>query len=461
MLCYLAVLAALIWEWAGGTAPFLAPPLERGPGFGHKRLSVAPLVAAIVVLFLCELALVAFSAHADGTALRTLGFPLEIIEDRGVPITGRREAVSIAMFAVVLLQAFALFRLYRVLTCVGRKADVTTVAIGAGAMILASLLAPALSSADMYAYAGDAILGTAAYNPPAHPFHGEYTVISAWWRHHMEATPYGPLWLAYDRTLLSLAPTLLAKIELTRILGAVWFAVTLACASRRVSPATLAVLALNPALLSQFVANGHNDIVAIALIMLGLTVAESMPAVQVALGIAAALVKLPFVLVALVALSGSLRTRLVAAAMLVAGTIAASYLFGGHAYVDALMQHVNDRQNAYGWPHKLVAVAAFLAIGAALLRQAWSRTAAFTFAGLGAVIFPWYAAWGLPYALASRSLAGFLIALPIAGFLFETVLDTRLALAATIFVLCILSIRALSIERAKAATRHSTSPAKS
>src|ERR1700722_7752980 len=141
MLCYFAVLSALIWEWAGGTASFVSGATERGPGFGHRKLAVAPLVAGIVLLFVAELAMVAVSAHADGAALRSGGYPLEIMDDRNVALTWRREAVSLAAFAVILLQAFGLYRLYRVLSCIGRPQDVATVALGACAMIFAAVLA--------------------------------------------------------------------------------------------------------------------------------------------------------------------------------------------------------------------------------------------------------------------------------------------------------------------------------
>jgi hypothetical protein len=196
-----------------------------------------------------------------------------------------------------------------------------------------------------------------------------------------------------------------------------------------------------------FAANGHNDIIALALIVAALTLAEEKPALQVALGIAAALVKLPFVLVAVVALGGSLRPRLVAALVLLMGTAGFSFLLGGQPYIDALLQHTGQRAGAYGWPHTLVQVITLVAIAVALFRQKWSRTAAFTFASLGAVIFPWYAAWGMPYAIAGRALTGFLVALPIASFLFDTTFDTRPALGLTIAVLCYLAIRTTLLGR--------------
>ena len=133
-------------------------------------------------------------------------------------------------------------------------------------MLAAALRTPATTSQDLYLYVGFAHLGSAAYAPPAVPFAGEFRAVNRLWGLPMLSSAYGPLWIALSRASLYAGDSLGAQVEAFRAAGAIFFC---ACTGLlflgRRDVATTTLFALNPALIQQYVADGHNDVFALAL----------------------------------------------------------------------------------------------------------------------------------------------------------------------------------------------------
>jgi hypothetical protein len=113
-------------------------------------------------------------------------------------------------------------------------------------------------------------------------------------------------------------------------------------------------------------------------------------------------------------------TRLALAAAAVAIVLAGSAVFGGVPYARALyyVSHMyHFQRNALGTAlHYALASLAVVGTALALLFGVWLRAAAWSFVALGVNYYSWYAAWGLPFILASRRyVAVFLISLPVVG----------------------------------------------
>ncbi len=67
--------------------------------------------------------------------------------------------------------------------------------------------------------------------------------------------------------------------------------------------------------------------------------------------------------------------------------------------------------------HGLALAAVFVTTGLALWSRRYIVTGAWTFLPFGAVVLPWYAVWGFPYAILQRTfLPIFLITLPALAF---------------------------------------------
>jgi hypothetical protein len=317
-----------------------------------------------------------------------------------------------------------------------------------------AVAAPALASADVYSNAGYALLGLTAYHPPPSPFPNGFDVINDWWGTPMVPSPYGPLWIGVARieTFFGGA-TLLGKLIALRAFGMLAFAATLYALRRlRLPVAVLAIAACNPMLWMQVVSNAHNDGFAMMLIAASALAVTASPIVCAAFVVAAGLVKLPYLFLGLALFARIVDTRkrlLLAAATAVAG-LAASWAFGGAAYLNALGVHLGSRSPFLSPLHALVALVAVAALLLAVVRRTWIRGAEFTMPALAAGLFPWYLLWGFPYVLTRpNALAGYLILLPIAAAAVDTVfyrpwLEALFVLAGVVFAF-------LSLRRARPA----------
>ncbi|MGR4065640.1 MAG: hypothetical protein ACLQPV_09385 [Vulcanimicrobiaceae bacterium] len=370
-------------------------------------------VAFLVAAYAAQIALEFWAAtHVWGRPPSSVPLPIPVVT-RGMAHPAVVGTLTIALAAA---QSYALLALYR------SRAKVAPVAAGFAAMLLLSLAAPALTNADAYAYVGNALLGAAAYAPPATAFPEAYRAINAFWHVPMTPTTYGPLWLVVVRAATSIAPTLAGKLFALRAYGAVLFVAMVAGLRVLGLPLRLiAVVALNPAMQLEFVANAHNDMTAIVLIVAAACCARALPLASAVLIVAAGMVKVPYVLLGLPVLAAvrDVRVRAAMALGAIASVAALSWATGGAPYLHALTSHVagSPSQDAI---HVVAALAALAALVVALMGGRRLRAAVWLMPALGAYVDSWYLMWGFPYALGRRRvLASFAIWFPLVAALVD------------------------------------------
>jgi hypothetical protein len=280
----------------------------------------------------------------------------------------------------------------------------------AGALALAwmlgvSLVAP--TDGDAWPYVGYGIVPTLhqAYEMPSQAFSGDFHKINEEWGTPVLPSIYGPVWNGYLHLLVGHAPTLAVGVALLKV-GAIvfFFGFLFLCARLGAPPALIAVIAVNPCFVSEYVGGVHNDLPATVLALLALLALQSrrvLPAIV--LLAAAALIKITFFAVALTVLAGhgTLRQRLLWLGGVLALT-GAGVAYGGTPFLHA-MALVGG-----GWlhaPRKLMelhaaafGVAAF-AIVAAFIGNRVYPGAVWSLSTLNAMFYSWYQAWGIPYAM--------------------------------------------------------------
>jgi len=127
-----------------------------------------------------------------------------------------------------------------------------------------------------------------------------------------------------------LPATLLGKILALRVFGALLMAsLLIAMRALGLPRRFLTVTALNPGLMFQFVANAHNDLIAILIVTLAAAVIRRSPTAGVGLIAVAGLVKIPFVLLGLPVLAvlrPAARTRYVGGVAAIVAVLVVSWL---------------------------------------------------------------------------------------------------------------------------------------
>jgi len=283
-----------------------------------------------------------------------------------------------------------------------------------------AVVAPAMSTTDPYEFVAAGMLGFGAYAPPHGAFAG--TAYAAIYPHiPMEGVIYGPLWLSIDTATTFFAPTILAKLIALRLLNALLL-VGLIAALRwaRVPRTALALVAVNPALWFYVVLNPHADIEGLFAAVAALGFAQrNKRAAATLLVIAAGLIKFPFVIAGAAAFAplASVRLRLALWSAAVGAVLLASYLFGGPRMLQGLLHQAGNyanRAHASGGDEHvwMIPVACALMLAFVVFRFGVAGLA-WLFAQLSPLAEPWYLLWGLPFALASRTLVVFLVPLPL------------------------------------------------
>jgi hypothetical protein len=441
---YLVMLA--LWL-AGARREHEAPR----PVQAKTRAPLAPLALAGIAaaaLFVVQLVVIDLAAREQQPFPDWFArLPLLPIDDRAPLFAHTAPWVSDSALLLALAQSAVLFVLLRLLR--GNRLPPGGWVVLAScclSMLGAALLSRGLTSSDLYAYVGSARLAGEAYAPPSARFGGGFGVVN-----ELEGVPilpaaYGPLWLALARAATSAGTSLAGQLEALRFLGAALFVVSIPLLrAARFDAATIALFALNPALVGEFVANGHNDIAPFALTLAAFAAAPRRPYAAVACAAAAGAMKLPFLAIAPLAFAATaeVRPRLLYAAATVGLALLSSVLFGGQAYFEAL----HRTSQLYPPPQHVPTVFLYIASAAAALSATalalWRRrfipTASWSFSSLATALFPWYLIWGLPYALAERRCAGiFLASLPLAALLLSRVYAPTVPYyLLTIAILCI------------------------
>ncbi len=397
---YIAALAMLVFELRGASmAPSVAVPRWRAWCW----------VATLLVAYAAQLEVVRYAALSLASSNQWRSqLPIPVAE-HGM---GHPDLVEATLLCLALYESFVLYALYR--TMPSRRVIVG----GAALMVALSIAAPAFISPDAYAYVGDALLGLRAYAPPRSDFTAEYGLINRFFAAPMLPAPYGPLWIAVARLVTGIAPTLLTKLIALRLLGAASFLALLAALKAYgVRPRLLAVAALNPAIAQQYIADAHNDLLGIALVVAAAALARQRRAL-IASGITAAagLVKLPFTVLALPIFAAVKPRwlRYACAAGAIALAIAISWWGAGAAYFRGLNVHVPAPGPVYAL-NVAVSLAALFLLGLATIGGRRFYSAVWLIAMMSSYVATWYVAYGLPYALARhRIIAYLLIALPFA-----------------------------------------------
>jgi hypothetical protein len=316
------------------------------------------------------------------------------------------------------LQSGALALLYVSLASRPERRRDLALVIGGTAVMLAGALCFLNTGGDILAYVGSALLAH-PYAPERVRFSGEFAVINGLWRYPLLPSPYGPVWTTLTHFIVVPFHTLRGAMLALQFVEAAAFLGTIALLrGRGVPPATVAVLALNPFIVETYVAEGHNDLIASALVFAGCFV--SAPA-AVAAVIAAGGMKFPLAVLGLCAFARfeSARTRWICAGAVMAGSVVL-VLLAGPNYLPA----IRTVAEAYWQPlppvvQALHVACAMLAVAFVIAGLSGKRLpAGGAWCGIALAQYPLYnyLVWGMPFASASGALAVFLITLPYAGF---------------------------------------------
>jgi len=418
-------LSALALVLAGFLRPRIPAEAEQSAPPGQPPFAlVALLCALLTALFLVQLRAIEITVVTQWPFPRAYaGLPLVPIDELP-PFSLIPPWFSTTVLVLTLAETAVLFALYRAL--LGRRLTLATgacIGISCAVMLAAALRTPAVTSGDVYLYVAYAHLGFSAYAPADVPFSGEFGVLNNMWGLPILPAAYGPLWIGFARLSLLAGPTLGAQLAFFRIAGALFFCACLwLVAVLRRDAAAVALFALNPALLEQYVADSHNDLFGLALTLLAFLAVRRNTAAAIILVAAAGAAKLPYALIgslAFVTLPAPAR-RMLPAALAIGLGVGASELFsGGHyllsaAHVAKLYAYRDALTEAVRFAVAAVAVAA---VAVALATRRLNRGASWSFMALGTELFPWYAAWGIPYALLEDSwFCVYLLSLPLVAF---------------------------------------------
>jgi hypothetical protein len=344
-----------------------------------------------------------------------------------------------------------------------RRRIFAIVLAGACAMACVALNAR-LAGPDIYAIVAFGLMAQ-PYDPAGAIMPGPDRVIDAVRGSTLVPSPYGPAWNAFAHVLARSSDALGAQVFAFRAAGAVALLAAGAAltALRRWDAAALVVL--NPLLWEFNVAEGHNDVFGIALVLLALAVRRRSTLAAIALVALAGAVKFPFIVVgiAIFAEVPVLRTRLAYAACAAAGAIGLSVAFGGRDYLGALRRtaelYAQRNAPAVDLAHALLGAVAFAAVALLLVRCRHLWGASWSFAALGQVAAPWYFGWGIPYAvLHDRYGPPYLAALPATGYI-ATLLFDETPLSASVRILLVGSLLALQIAGLRPRPRSDSSSA--
>jgi hypothetical protein len=417
-----AAFVLTLWEALGRRLPDWS---------GFRAPQVTPRAAALAALLLVSgfaqsLFLLAYQSGHDGLRPGWIeAAPFRFVDD-AYPFGPEHGLISLAALGLAVMQTVGFGSL--VLGVAQRESmSRRLVPFVAGILAILAIWSPAVSSGDVFGYVGLGMLGSHVFERPAHFFTGEYAALFD--GYPLRPTIYGPLWVALNAAVVALGGTFAAKVLALRAFGAVLLGALAWLVMRLTrSRAMVAAVLLNPMLWLQFVANAHNDVLAVTLIVAALVLlAQRRPAWAMALVGAAGLVKLPFLVVGAVAF-GRLGTRraFLYAAGACALCLALSALFGGRPYFDALLATARGR-GAFMDPVMQAAKAALAlaALGSTLfvlLRGRYPSFAGWLYPALAPVLFPWYLIWAVPYALAAEAGAlTTLLVLPVLGTLCDTI----------------------------------------
>ncbi|HEX3670379.1 MAG TPA: hypothetical protein VHT92_01610 [Candidatus Cybelea sp.] len=298
-----------------------------------------------------------------------------------------------------------------------RPLPLTTLLLAAGGGLALAWLAPVLFSSDVYAYAAYGEMARIGLNPYARIHETPDYIVRAAQAQWITAFPicvYGPAFVEFARALV----TALSPIGLRAILDAFRAAASiglLLCVplaygafggNRSARLRSAAVIALNPAAI-WCAAEGHNDAIALAIVLLGFAlVRRRLSSAGAAVVALSALVKAPGAAAAIAVAAADRRARLGALAGLAVAAIFSRPLFAGiatnlaphgtyapQASLQAIFAPVSP---ILAWFAAAATCALLAANGALLIRRRSNE--GYIWFGLAAWVlipnpYPWYGIW--------------------------------------------------------------------
>jgi hypothetical protein len=297
---------------------------------------------------------------------------------------------------------------------------VVTVMLGAAAMGFASLQA-IVAGPDIFSYIGLG-LSQSPYDPGRVPLPHADMLIANVWGYPLLPSPYGPVWNLIAHVVASSFVSLPAQALAFRVLGIVGICVSAAMLYRISGPLVAFVFALNPPLWQMYVAEAHNDIVAISLVLIAIACRRRAILAIVFVALAGA-VKLPFLIIGVVATSHDpqFRTRLWRSTLGVGAGVSLSLALGGIAYVHAMrriaMIYTHQLPLYVNLLHVALGIVAIGALAAVVISRRYVWGAPWSFVAFAQFTSWQYLGWGIPYAILDKTKgAVYLISLPLAWY---------------------------------------------
>ncbi len=407
---------------------------SRRAAFEH-RIAASPFwIFPLALLGLSDVVmrLVAHARALDATPLPASNLPLAFVYVRDPLWRDAYAHVATLVFLAVCAQSLMLALTYMRV----RARPLAPIDLAIGGLAVVAFLADALGarvleSTDMYSYVANAHLGMArSYGTAITIDDPALRAVTTLTWGTLPPSPYGPLWHVYNRAIADVATLGDALLRLRLANVCAILALIAGLLAARVSHAAIAIVAFNPYLYAQFVVNGHNDLLPVVALVLGIVFVRRSIWLTVIATIAAGLVKLPLAFVGLATFLAirSARTRIALGIGTLAAIVGMSLGVGGRAYVAALTfasQKATGTATGDGVLHAVVVALALgsLAFAFATRRRYWP--AALGVPTLGAFFYPWYLLWLVPLAFARRdAVAPIVVGFPVVGLLLSDVFFT-------------------------------------
>ena len=352
----------------------------------------------------------------------TVPQPLNVVTDWGAAAAVPLAAVIAAIAAGASAYCYALRR--------ARPLPLLGIVLASGAAMAIAFCVPVLFSSDVYAYAAYGEMARLGMNPYAHPPAGtDDPIVRAAQLQWITAFPicvYGPAFVAFARVVMSALAGLsfLAQLDAFRVAACASLLACIAIAyscypgDRVARLRSAAAIGLNPVAIWSAV-EGHNDALALAVVLAGFTLARRSPAIGAAVAALSATIKAPGAAAAIAYAVVERRARLGAAAgVAIAAFFSMPLLRGvagdlaphGHYAPAVSLQAVFAPLGPLPALVIALAVSAVLAIrGLALIRAAANEGWVWLAIAGWALIpnpYPWYSLWLVaPAAISLRSRA--------------------------------------------------------
>lgn len=462
---------ALLFAAAAAVHPtFLRyrPPAWKIPTF----LGTITICACLCALFAGKLYVIDDAAHHFlQSQPKTINLPILAIQvcDR-LAFRGCDHYNSIdvehttAVEIIRIAQSAFLFILASILYGNPPHRRMTNTILGIAAAITATLafFSPAMEGPDLYAYVAQAQITPSAYHPASAPFTQENIVLNHLWGLPLWPSPYGPLWIAVTKLTISPFPTLLGKLLALRFFEILIIALCAALiAILRLPYWVQATFIMNPMIYDTYVSEGHNDLFGASLVLAAAALYRRLPYLAILPAAAAGAVKLPYILIGMLAFSAEQstirRVYLGLSSAILACSV--SILVGGLWYWQAL-RYIADLSMHPASSFEILlhitsALCAVALVGVAVNKRRFVTSAIWLIPSLGSGMLPQYLAWSFPYALLGEEPNFiFLTTLPITLHLLNTIFDITpifISLRAILIALpTITIIRALLLRRLRA-----------